>query len=262
MSQNIIYRNFFRLLRAGALGEYSALEPMSPYKWRRLAELADTTATAATVGKGIRCHQYDVEVPVSLPETAGRPAPATARLSSRWLERRYERLREREPHAMDASMETLRMLDLIVAATAEMTGRGLLLPALLDIATYLRSQGDRVDFMKTERWLRRLHLERMASLQGSMLIALLGFELDEIPYMHREEAGAEATALALLGRQREDGSATDWHIRQGRAGLVYGNTENIFRWTRRTLHYLPYAPMETTACVWRKFVNSLEELEE
>ena len=33
---NIIQRNFFRLLRSGALNEFVSLEPMSHYKWQQL----------------------------------------------------------------------------------------------------------------------------------------------------------------------------------------------------------------------------------
>ena len=36
---NILQRNFFRLLRSGALNEYESLEPMSLYKWQQLAKL-------------------------------------------------------------------------------------------------------------------------------------------------------------------------------------------------------------------------------
>ena len=50
---NIIHRNLFRLLRSGAFDEYEELEPMSPFKWRRLLQIADVQGMAPYIQLGV-----------------------------------------------------------------------------------------------------------------------------------------------------------------------------------------------------------------
>ena len=56
---NILQRNFFRLLRSGALNEYESLEPMSLYKWQQLAKLVERQGVAEIAVKGLRNHTFD-----------------------------------------------------------------------------------------------------------------------------------------------------------------------------------------------------------
>ncbi len=55
------------------------------------------------------------------------------------------------------------------------------------MGNYLRTKGDKVDFVKLEKWLRKLRIQRMAQLQGSVLIPFFEFEQDEIPFVRRVE---------------------------------------------------------------------------
>ena len=48
---------------------------------------------------------------------------------------------------------------------------------------YLRTRGNKVDFVKLENWLNTLKLSAMAELQGNVLISVFGFEEDEIPFV-------------------------------------------------------------------------------
>ena len=65
---NITERNFFRLLRAGALGTEEQIEPLSAWKWRRLYQLAVMHDVEDLVRRGIdRCAtQFFVQVPEKL----------------------------------------------------------------------------------------------------------------------------------------------------------------------------------------------------
>ena len=56
---DIIKRNFFRLLRSGALNEYVTLEPMTTFKWNRLFQMAASQNVVSIALKGIKNHQYD-----------------------------------------------------------------------------------------------------------------------------------------------------------------------------------------------------------
>ena len=50
---DIIKRNFFRLLRCGALGDNEALEPMSLFKWRKLIALVRFKNVGAVAANGV-----------------------------------------------------------------------------------------------------------------------------------------------------------------------------------------------------------------
>ena len=59
---DIIKRNFFRLLRSGALNEYVTLEPMTAFKWKRLFQMSASQNVASIALKGIKNHQYDTNI--------------------------------------------------------------------------------------------------------------------------------------------------------------------------------------------------------
>ena len=56
---NIITRNFFRLLRSGALNEYEPMEPMSAFKWRRLDQMVHAQHVQRAARKDIKNHQLN-----------------------------------------------------------------------------------------------------------------------------------------------------------------------------------------------------------
>ena len=65
---NIIERNFYRLLRAGAFGTEEQIEPLSAWKWNRLYQLSEMHDVAPLLYKGIeRCHdQFFLQIPAEL----------------------------------------------------------------------------------------------------------------------------------------------------------------------------------------------------
>ena len=56
---NIINRNFFRILRAGALDENEPLEPMSEFKWNRLFQMIKSQNVSAIALEGIQARRDD-----------------------------------------------------------------------------------------------------------------------------------------------------------------------------------------------------------
>ena len=53
---DIIQRNFFRILCSGAFGTQSNLEPMSPFKWRRLIQMVEAQQVMPIFINGIARH--------------------------------------------------------------------------------------------------------------------------------------------------------------------------------------------------------------
>lgn len=262
---NIIMRNFFRLLRSGALNEYEPLEPMSAFKWDRLFQMVRVQHVEHAAQRGVRNHQYDerMNIPRRLvDEHAATPdSSEPPRLSNGLLNRRLRRIVEAERHAIDTNVGSLEVLRIIVGNVSTMLNRGTMLSGLIQLGSYLRNKGDKVDFVKLDDWLRRLHIRRMAQLQGSMLMAVFGFDIDELPFVTHEEPAANKLVLRSVVHTASD-TAEEWHFRQSRSGFVQNNSGLLRRNLRRSLRYLTYAPFETVSNYLNNFARSLQEIEE
>lgn len=262
---DIITRNLFKLLRSGALNEYEPLEPMSSFKWARLDQMVHAQHVVRAARMGVRNHQYDkmMNIPQQLLEAheeAEVPAE-TPRLSNRFLNGRLRRIVENERHAIDTNVGSLDVLHIIVGNVSTMLNRGSMLSGLIQLGSYLRNKGDKVDFVKLEGWLNKLHLRRMAQLQGSMLISVFNFEPDEIPFVEHLEPSAYKLIMRSVVHTASD-TAEEWHFRQSRAGFVTNNSTLLRRNLRRSLRYVVYAPIETISNYFHNFARSLQEIEE
>ena len=100
---------------------------------------------------------------------------------------------------------------------------------IIEMGRFLRKKGDKVDFLKLEGWFRKLGVNNMAQLHGSILISLFGFQLDELPFMDREKAMAET-----LGERDR----------------------------RLTLAYLTHYPLSTTHSMLRRLHHAITQIEE
>ena len=267
---DIIKRNFFRLLRSGALGEYEQIEPMSDFKWRRLHSLLKAQHVESIALKGLRNHQFDTvkNFPEWLPEyleenNLSQPPSqgGRVRLSNTFLNRRLRKIRNTERHAVDRSKETLELLDIIISNIVCILNEGISLSGILELGHFLRTKGDRVDFVKLEEWLDHLHIRRMAELEGSILIAVFKFEADELPFIRKIVNEAYPLTLRSLRHAATD-SAEEWHFRQRKSGFLRSNNKAQARNLRRSFRYLSYSPIETTSNFFHNFTKSLAEIEE
>ena len=262
---NVITRNFFRLLRSGALNEYEPLEPMSAFKWDRLDQMVHAQHVSAAAQKGVRNHQYDemMNIPERLirAEVGDTNHNDVYQLSNRFLNHRLRRIVENERHAIDTNIGSLEVLNIIVGNVSSMLNRGMMLSGIIQLGSYLRTKGDKVDFVKLDNWLSKLHIRRMAQLQGSMLIAVFNFEQDELPFVQRIEPAAYQLVLRSVSHSASD-TAEEWHFRQSRTGFVQNNSTLLRRNLRRSLRYITYAPIETVSNYFNNFAKSLQEIEE
>lgn len=270
---DIIQRNFFRILCSGAFGTQSSIEPMSPFKWRRLMQMVEAQQVMPVFINGIAQHAMDEGL--NLPEgiiadLRGRQderkslaarIPKTVRLSNTFLNRRLKNLIYSELHSIDTSVEALDMLKLIVSNSEVMFTRGMNLGGIITMGEYLRTRGDKVDFVKLDNWLTALQLHGMAELQGNVLISVFGFEQDELPFVTKNDPKAYRLTLRSVSDLAKD-TAQEWHFRQNSAGFVQNNNAVLRRNLSRSLRYVGYAPVETTSNFFHNFVKSLSEIEE
>ena len=162
---------------------------------------------------------------------------------------------------MDASMTTLELLNIIVRNISHILNQGISLSGISQLGSFLRTKGDKVDFVKLEGWLKRLHIQRMAQLEGSILIAVFEFDQDEIPFVAQVEKEAYPLILRTLKHTTSD-TTEEWHFRQGRTGFVQNNSRIMRRNLRRSIRYINFAPIETSSNFLNNFARSLSEIEE
>ncbi len=266
----IIKRNFFSLLRSGALNEHVTLEPMSNFKWKRLFQLLETQKVVSIAIKGIRNHQYNtnIQIPQQFIEDLSSKIEEETdlfyekpSLSTPILNKRLQKIRNNEVHSIDTSTETLYLLDIIVYNINHILNNGISLRGILEIGRFLRTEGEKVDFVKLDTWLNKLHIQQIAQLQGSILIAVFNFERDEIPFVHQVERQAYNLALLTLTHNEID-TSKEWHFRQSKTGFVHNNNAMLRRNLKRSIRYIQYAPIETTSNFISNIVRGLAEIEE
>uniref|UniRef100_A0AB33IU06 Uncharacterized protein n=1 Tax=Prevotella sp. GTC17254 TaxID=3236794 RepID=A0AB33IU06_9BACT len=231
---DIIKRNLFAELRIQHFASNEQLEPMSRFKQQRLGALLANI-------------DYDNE--------------GKTTMSTPILNRRLRHIQEGERHAIDASMDTLDLLKIIVSNVNATINSGIPIKGIVALGQFLRTRGDKVDFIKLEQWLRKLHISRMAQLQGSILIQFFGFEIAEIPFVEF----LEKDSLKLMNRtitHTESHQKEEWHFRQDKTGFVHNNPTLLRRNIRKSIHYIKFAPIETISNFIGNFARSLSEIEE
>lgn len=281
---NIIKRNFLRLLRLGAFGENEVIEPMSKFKWEVIFHIANIHNVVGVIFDGIAINkENEALIPqdiilkykkildeegygIKAQATGSRPSvqlpdAGLSHMCNSFLNARLKRIRENEPQSADASVETLNMLDIIVQATECTMTYGLSFATILRIGIYLRVDGDKIDFVKLENWLRKLNLTRMAQLEGSLLIDIFGFEMDEIPFVNKMEPSAHKIAIEALEKPiRID--IEEWKISQKSTIFLANNSKAMMKTVKNCMKYFFFAPVEASSNFLHRFASSLSNLEE
>ena len=281
---NIIKRNFLRLLRLGAFGENEVIEPMSKFKWEVIFHIANIHNVVGVIFEGIaKNKENEALIPqdiilkykkildeegygIKAQATGSRPSvqlpdAGLSHMCNGFLNARLKRIRENEPQSADASVETLNMLDIIVQATECTMTYGLSFATILRIGIYLRVDGDKIDFVKLENWLRKLNLTRMAQLEGSILIDIFGFEMDEIPFVNKMEPSAHKIAIEALEKPiRID--IEEWKISQKSTIFLANNSKAMMKTVKNCMKYFFFATVEASSNFLHRFASSLSNLEE
>lgn len=266
---DIIKRNFIKLMCSGALKEYDRIEPMSNFKWRKLQNVACAHDVIGTILTGIKNNpsipqamQQDIvdEFAAAATNAAGKPE-TEGMLYNPIFKRRLQNIRTFEPNAEDSSAETLQLLNLIVLNTSETLSAGFSYHNLLPIGTFLREQGNKVDFVKLDTWLGKLHLKHFAQFFGNILVTTLGFEKEEVPFVQTVDKNAFFVATRSMSVSKAT-QKSNWRFHQTAAGFVETDSKAMMRVMRNCLHFFNYAPIEAASNFIHNFIRSLSELEE
>lgn len=233
MTLDFLQRNLFKKLRADNFDTKEQLDPMTTFKKQKIAQMMKNLS----------------DIP------SGEVA-----LHSGFLNKRLVKIQQDEPHAIDTSMETIYLLRLIVSNVNAMYSGGINLRGIIQLGKYLRTRGDKVDFVKLDNWLIKLHIQRMAQLEGSVLINFFNFEQDEVPFVKTVERGANKLTIRSLYYNIKD--MEDIKFQQSQVGFVHTTGGTMRKNVRRSMRYFGYAPIETTSNFLNSFFKSLSEIEE
>lgn len=216
-TSSIVFQNLFSKLRSESFGTNEELVPMSQYKHRQMVKFYDSAMMSPV--------QYDEH--------------ETYHLVNALQEKRRERIFDEERHAIDTSIESLKLLNLIIYNIYCFNDHGVNLRGIILIGKYLREKGHLVDYVKLDAWIKRLYVRRMASLLSSVLFYIFNFEKDELPFMYRKYKGVEQ----MICDQIEETSQTG-------------------RIQRKKATNLRYSPLSSVGNAWQRVRTALNNIEE
>ena len=267
---NIIERNFYRLLRAGALHTKEQIEPLSAWKWGRLYQLSEMHDVASIIYKGIEaCRgQFFVQVPDELlaqwaaavpHDEAGENTLLVAdRLTNPILNRQLQDILDDE----GSTIETRTALLHLVGIARFIMNAGVPVKRITELAVFLRLSGKKVDNGQLEGWIKRLQLGRMTQLTATMLVQLMHFQPEELPFV--QTATNEIMEKQIEKILQEKNSHTeDWYFSQGKDIFIHTSNASAMLWhVRRSAKCLSYYPTETVTNFFTAFAHSLSHIEE
>lgn len=233
ITMDFLQRNLFTKLRSENFGTQEELEAMTTFKKKKIAQMMKNLNNVPS---------------------------GEVLMHNSFLNRRLTKIQKEEPHVIDTSMETVYLLRLIVSNANAMLSGGISIRGIIQLGQYLRTRGDKVDFVKLDNWLTKLHLQRMAQLEGSVLITFFNFEQDEIPFVKLVERGAYKLTLRSLYYNIKD--MEDIKFQQSQVGFVHTTGGSMRKNLRRSMRFFGYAPIESASNFFNGFFRSLSEIEE
>ena len=276
---DIIQRNLFSLLRSGAFQTQEEIEPMSAFKWNKLYQLTVMHNITPFVYDGIlRCknnfflhltdkQKQDWEKAVAdyrvkekrQSEQEEDEFLRPDRLTNPLLNRRLQAILDDE----HSDLTSRQLLLILLRVVRHLFNEGMPIRQLTELAIFLRSNSQRINFDVVGQWIERLQLTQMAQLSGEFLIRLFNFEEADIPFLKgRKEKGIERIAKELI--EFTDTRSQDWYFSQEDGGIFVHNTNSsaTFSHVRRSARYFKYYPSESVTNFFSSFIHSLSHIEE
>ncbi len=273
---SITIRNFINILRSGAFDDVKPIGMLSNYKWRKLVDLAKMHGLIQVFANGLERYHYDnnLNISESLIDEIGaelRVAPITGFadlydfnhmvLQSKPLNQQLKDIIRKEFADTERSYETLQAMAIILFnAEHILTGRSYL-KGIIDLGRYLRLEGNKVDFVKLEEWLKKTEMTGMGNLQGSLLITGFGFTIEELPFVVKLVKKPMQQLLSAISHD-DLSQLRPWALHESKGGFVVGSPLKIYRSVRHSLRFQHFAPRETYATIFRGLARGISEIEE
>lgn len=270
----VIERDFFRLLRTGLFGTREPIEPLSPWKWRRLYQFSLLHGVTDIIWQGINTCQDDFFVTLIAPEFKDKWAKTIIQvvedaeedttdtsLTNPLLDHKLQEIIDQES-AKEETPTRLILLNIVNNART-ILNEGVSLPLLIELARMIRKPGNGIDYEKLQTWIAQLHMQPMADLTGTLLILSLDFSQEEMPFMKKN---LEKTARQLMAEMFILDSATtdEWYFTQ-KEDQIFVRTHNSRAMLWHVGHSARYShlyPSEAVTNFFKSFAKSLTHIEE
>lgn len=272
----IIFRNFIKLLSNGAFGSYRDIEEMSPFKWGVLLEVAKTNEVSDYVCAGILKEQElgKTPIPQKIYDSAkgnGQPRSTDSEIvflsshfkqkkfSNVFLNKRLNKIIYEEMHRIDTSVETLGFLDKAIDVSGCYLTFGIDVKALVGIGLCLRHDGDKIDFVKLDAWVKLLNMEKMMNVLANLLVCLFRFEPSELPFLYKENAKLRRSIYSDLAKHT---AKVDYAITNKGLQLSELRADFIGKPSFRMLSHFSLHPLESSSRFVGNIYRSLSNIEE
>ena len=262
---DIIQRNFMRLLRSGAFGKHEELEPMSEWKWQQLYQISMIHGVTPWIADGIRQLSDDFFLQLS---------PTLRQQFEDDTTERYEDYKQQQltnprlNHILAMLIEeeggtpTLNLLLNIIGIARYILTQGASLRHMIMLGTYLRTTRDHIDYTLLKSWIKKLDMERIAQLEGSLMIELFHFEPQDIPFTEAESNKSTRRVVQDIFKLTQK-NAAEWYFTQGKSVFVRTNDSDAMMWhVKLSAKYLRYYPREAVTNFMANFAHSLSHIEE
>jgi len=274
---NIIQRNFFRLLRNGAFNSSEQIEPMSIFKWEQLYQLSVMHNVVPYCYEGLlRCKdQFFVRLTDTQWDTWHQMGKAACvnrqdskdddeflradHLTNPVLNRKLQNILDDE----QSDMTTRRLLLLVIRIVRHIMNEGMPVRQLIELGTFMRQEGKRVDQATFLKWMKSLRLSPMCQLEGEFLMLLFGFDRAELFFIEdKKNKDIEKIAQELI--EFTNTRSQDWYFSQDADSIFVhnSNTSAMMSHIRRSARYFKYYPSESLTNFFASFVHSLSHIEE
>lgn len=273
---NVILDNYLLMATQGAFSQtLCAIDYMSAFKWKKMLTIAAAQGAYGIMVKAItQSDQPSLDVAKGVLALAGHPTLPSEQacghegvkdgrnisicpMSYLPFNSRARAIVAGEMHSIDTSITTLQCLSLIASNASMIMAEGPQTGHMVALGQFLRNKGQHIDFVKLDKWLARLGLQRMANLQGSILESCFGFEASELPFMHRSYAGAGR----IMRHTLRDIRIKPKHVSELSAEYLGTNSQHSLHITR-CLRFYRYMPAEAFCRFFANIFNKLSQIEE
>lgn len=274
----IIFRNFIKLLSSGAFITEESVEIMSEFKWKRLLQIAEASDVKDIISSGIAItHKHNnTIIPYNIIEESGKniihPKETSRqkeesnkftqlpvkKFSNFYLNRKLNKIIYNEIHSIDTSVDTLTFINKLIDNVNILISTGINPKELVNLGLYLRTNGNTIDFLKIERWLKQLKMRRISDLIGSLLIVLLNLEKQEIPFLKDTDKNSERYILSYLNDildYTENLHKSEKQTSHTTSGTTYPTKKTTYR-------YFKYFPLEIISSFISHIIKSISNIEE
>ena len=254
---------------------------MSPWKWRRLYQIAVMLNVARQIGGGVEaCQQeYFVSImPTDMKEkwAKAKSAPVQDKmvntddeeegdnvtsLTNPLLDRKLQAIMDAESDSSETP--TRLMLLNIVLNTRNILNEGIALPLLIELGQMTRNTASPIDYDKLGGWIKDLRLQPMADLLGTLLVLLLGFKQEEIHFMKKMLTKPAQQLTADMFRMSKEAS-DEWLVTQSSDQIFARSTNSraMFWHVGHSARYSRLYPSEALTNFFKSFAHSLSHIEE